>query len=214
MNNKILARVVALVLAVMMLGTVSFAADKQLTPAAPDANGYAAQATKTVLAFATNDEQATAPEANADIVAVIQDANVPTTITIDDSKIAGKNYVVVLFGGTNGVTDKAIIDVSTGATLEAIVVDKTVTIDGQEYTNVAAAKFSFAVPTGKTAASYGLKFNSYNSEGIAVGTEKEFKSTTEVVGGGTVNFGAVVFGVPATGLQGAAIKAVPFVNYK
>ncbi len=214
MNNKILARVVALVLAVMMLGTVSFAADKALTPAAPDADGYAAQATKTVLAFATNDDDATAPAANADIVAVIQDANAPATITIDDSKIAGKNYVVVLFGGTDGVTDRAVIDVSTGATLEAIVVSRSITIDGQEYTNVAAAKFSFAVPTGKTAASYGLKFNSYNAEGVAVGNEKEFKSTTPVSGGGSVNFGAVVFGVPATGLAGTSIKAVPFVNYQ
>ncbi|MBR5155175.1 MAG: hypothetical protein IKW62_01660 [Clostridia bacterium] len=218
MNNKILARVVAVVLAVMMLGTVSFAADKVITPDAPSA-GVTAQTTKTVLAFATDNANAnTVDTANGDVIVALiqQEEDLPTTITIDDAKITDKDYIVVLFGGSEGATSKSVIDLATAAKLDFITVYDKLTIgEGEEektYTNVAYAKFSFAVPANKTAASYGIKFNSYDAEGEAVGNEKDFNSTTVVAGGGTVNFGAVVFGVPYDELQGT-VKAMPYVNY-
>ncbi len=206
MNNKILARVVALVLAVMMLGTVSFAATLGV-----DSGDAADQATKTVLAFATDDALLNAPASNDDIIAVMQQDAEVTEIAIDEAKVADKKYVVVLFGGSDGKTSKAVITKVADVVLNKVIVKKEYVNDYKKYTNVAYAQMSFDATAVTT--SYGIRFNSFDANGLPVGNPIDVEGKTQMSGAGTINFGALVLAVPYDTMEGASVVATPYVNY-
>lgn len=201
MNNKILARIVATIMAVMMLGTVSFAAS--LTGATADvsdatlAEGYAGQDEKTFIAFCTGNQDDVDPTGKV-IVALDQISNVPTEFTIDTSKLAETDeYIVVLFGGTAGLTGKAVIEipeaeedqpvvnVSTASVFENILNDGTRKI----YENVFYAK---ATTTGAEGKTYGFSVTN-----PAANSTKEFVSATTINGDAEFEFGILFVGVPA-----------------
>ena len=201
MNNKILARIVATIMAVMMLGTVSFAAS--LTGANADvsdvthATGYKDQTEKTFIAFCTADPISEDPTAEGNvIVALDQISEVPTEFTIDTDKIGEATHLVVMFGGTKGITgravikipaaeeDQPVINVSTASVFEQIV-------DGTRkiYENVFYAK---ATTTGATGKTYGFSVTN-----PAVDSTKEFVSATTINGDAEFEFGILFVGVPA-----------------
>ena len=210
MNNKILARIVATIMAVMMLGTVSFAAslsgaNADVSDATLDA-GYADQDEKTFIAFCTADQASEDPTAEGNvIVALDQISTVPTAFTIDTDKIGEATHLVVMFGGTEGITGKAVIEipeaeedqpvvnVSTASVFEHILGDGTRKI----YQNVFYAK---ATTTGADGKVYGFSVTNPTAD-----STKEFVSATTINGDAEFEFGILFVGVPAnTGLTADA----------
>ncbi len=201
MNNKILARIVALVLAVMMLGTVSFATQELTTPT--PTGTVTADGQKTVLAFATNTLNDTEYTDGTDvIVAVIQDTTVPATITVDKLRVGDMKYVTFLFGNANGGTYSSQLEVGEEEEITVTFANE-VTIGGTLYKEVAYAHYTYTVPTGMKVTKYGLNFNSYKN-GEEVGTAKFLgHENTAVAADTTINFGAVIFAVPYGELETA-----------
>ena len=211
MNNKILARIVAVVLAVMMLGTVSFAAeltDGNITSDFASDADYAAQTTKTMLAYKaatadaglTNDNQIIAIAQGGDDV-----LNVPVAAVETD-------YIKVVYGGNNGVTKTATIDLRTSVDYDALtsLTIENVTVGENTFTNVIKVTYTFNAVAGKTINKVGVKF-----KGALVGESytkgADVSDDVNITGDGSVDYEAYLFGVPADEVEG--IIAVPYVNF-
>lgn len=201
--NKLMARIVAVVMAIAMLGTVSFAAE--ITEGNLVTNGsteWAAQSTATVLAFATNDANATAPGSSDKIIAIYQGAAAEAaSIAIDERLIESYSNVVVLFSGNDAVKDKAVISL---AKVSGMILNTafTWTNEGTVYQNVVHATAKFTVPAGKTITKYGFKF--YSDENP---TGFEMTETATINGAGEVTCDAVIFAVPVE--KQATVKIDP-----
>ncbi len=237
MNNKILARVVAVVMAVAMLGTVSFAAatgsvdaTNNTVTSSTDKTDYAAQETKTVLAFAHDSSAASIPTTPADenILAVVQiSENTPGNFTYDPDRLGTNDQIVVRFGGSNGVTDEVVLNVkSDTTTLTKMSFFTSVrAANGTEYKNVVGATYEYKNGTGATVSisEYGIDFAKYpngNVNGdeepisgsvITVTEEVTTPATLTVVDGGILSFTCFVYGVPE-GTDTTKINSRPIVN--
>ncbi len=212
MNNKIFARIVAVVLAVMMLGTVSFAAEltdgKITSDFASDAD-YANQTTKTMLAYkaATADAGLTSDN---QIIAIAQ-GNDAAVLSVP---VAGvdTDYIKVVYGGIDGVTRTATIDLRTSVDMEALtsLTLSEVEVDGKTFTNVIKVEFTFEGVEGKTINKVGVKFKgAMVNDAYTKGAE--VFDTANIAGGGSFDYTAYLFGVPADEVEG--IIAVPYVNF-
>ncbi len=214
--NKLMARIVAVVMAIAMLGTVSFAAgsanyaDGNITDV--NAGNAAGQDVVTVLAFATNTANDTVFDGDDKIIAVVQATEDPTTISVvaDDY-----DYITVAFGGSEGKTDYAFIDNKGEVALTALNVQRelTLTVNGEEktYENVA-----YAVYTGtasKALTKIGMKFNSYNGD-TPYGTEQTFEKAVDIAVDGAFSFGVLILGVPYDQIDaaGRTVKAYGYVE--
>jgi len=219
--NKLMARIVAVVMAIAMLGTVSFAANyasatgEITTGIADDTN----DAMETVLVYATNTPGVAYADGDV-IVAIKQGADVSGTINVDQTKVANadKDYLTIALGGTDGQVAYTSIDIRGTVDVAAVTVKNEIELDGITYTNVAYATFTETVKG--TVSEYGIKFNSYESaaatEPKADADEAVLKKVLDepTVMDGTVTFGAVIMGVPYdTFTAGTVIKATPYVVY-
>ena len=199
--NKLMARIVAIVMAVMMLGTVSFAANlneaNNEIPADASADSYSD--VWTVKATAEN----------GTIVAMYQDDEKPGAIAIDPAKLGDSKYVTVEYSG-KGATSKSTVTVgvnkkSTGS----VSVGNTVTLGSGEnektYTDVAFVENTFSVD-GKFIKKLGYILKDLN----ATGNPNEFAyENTSFSGEGNINFSVLIYGVPTT----ANIVAEQFIEY-
>ncbi len=197
--NKLMARIVAVVLAVMMLGTVSFAASATLN---------AEKDTITTNATAHQTIKATA---GSTIIALYQGASLPETIKINPAKIGSNNTITVEYGGGTGGYVTQEVPVPADAEDEPIEVDVKTTYttqDGTTYKDVAHVSNSFTVEAGKTATSFGYNIT-VSGTGFDTPKTKAFTKTQSLSGGGTFKYDIVFLGVPA----GVNISAEGFVNY-
>ncbi len=208
MNNKILARLIAAVMAIAMLGTVSFAAsltDDVLDVTADTDAAYADNnGVKTLLAYVA--ESASAEPAAEDIVAIVQndDGAAPTTIKIDPAKIAENEYLVVRFGGNGTAVDKTI---AFAANEVAVAVEDEITIAEKLYTDVAYFAQEVTLGDGEKVTNYGFKLK--NNEGV---TKNTLYFTDDVVLEAGTD-GAYTFSILFTGVtaeQNAAWDAKAF----
>ena len=161
MNNKILARLIAAVMAVAMLGTVSFAASltNDVLDVTADTDsayaGYGASDVKTFIAYATDDAEA--DPAAEDIVAIVQNDNgaVPTEFKIDPAKLNDKDYLVVRFGGNGeAAADKTISFVANAG---VVTVEDEIIVADKEYTDVAYFAKEVVLGTEEAITNYGFK---------------------------------------------------------
>ncbi|MBR5613974.1 MAG: hypothetical protein IKW64_01545 [Clostridia bacterium] len=217
--NKLMARIVAVVMAIAMLGTVSFAdvtgADYDngtLTPGTPDVS----RTTKTLLAFATDSaNDFTFDEGNDVIIALVQDDTIDTTIPVDTTRVGNKKYISVIIGG-DGTTDTAYID-NTPEVAAINASTEPITIDGIEYKNVVSVTYNITDGNGRTLAKYGMSFNSYDkTTGEVRNVDEKIDVVTVPTGAivldGTFTFTAVVLGVNVEALNGT-VKATPIIEY-
>jgi hypothetical protein len=197
MNNKILARVVAVVLSVMMLGTVAFAA-----PVLNDGfggftdaeygDGAAYGTQKTMVAFKAADENATAPASADDILAIGQGSDLnPASVTFDADKVPSTGYVIVAYGGDNGsLPVRTALEVATivpdteGAKITATA-KSIFAADGVTFVRNAIEVTATLTATG-TATEVGYKANVAGSS--KVNEIKKDISGTTIEGGGSVTF--------------------------
>ena len=211
--NKLMARIVAVIMAVAMLGTVSFAAGytAETGVIAPGITDDASDAMETVLVYATNTPNAAYASGDV-IVAIKQAADVSGDIAVDTAKVAaaGKNYLTIAVGGTDGEVDYTSIDIRGDVTLTAVAVeDEYVAADGTIYTNVAYAKF--ALPTDGKIAAWGVSFKSHADGATAIEVGKTFDTAVQI--SGTIEFEALVLGVPYGEMEGTEVIATPYVVY-
>ena len=236
MNNKVLARIVAAALAVMMLGTLAFAdntaeyEDGTITSTTDAA--YGAQTIFTLLAYKADSETDT-EFVDADIIAIEQSINIADIkdIEIDPAKVDTR-YIKVLYGGKEGVTKSATIDLLTSEDLTAITIsaltegqghgDYVFDIEDENgelvpttFQNVVKVVCSFAPKAGKTITKIGVKFQGYTA-----GTENKmgykFEKDVNIAGSGVgIDYTAYLFGVPEADVTNAAypMVAVPFIEY-
>lgn len=210
MNNKIMARMVAVVMAVMMLGTVSFAAtisDDNATIGT--AGDYTTpQTTYTILAYAAASAEATEPAEDSDILALIQGGSVPESITIDPENIAAnKTYVIVEYSGNNGNLVRksvAVADRTEEITVD-ITVDSTIEAGGKTYENVAFGEHKFTKDANKAIKKVGFKVVSkkHNKEA------DEAAPDTVITGSGDITFSLLIYGVP----EDEEITLKPYIVY-
>lgn len=215
MNNKILARVVAVVLSVMMLGTVAFAAPVLnegfggFTDAAYDGSAFGTQ--KTMIAFKAADENATAPASADDILAIGQGSDLnPASVTFAASKVPADGYVVVAYGGDTGTVNRVALEVSSlpeGAegTMVTATAKAIIAPDGTVIKNVIEVNAEFPA-TEATVTEVG-----YKASKVGGSTVHEIKKTLEttIEGGGTVSFNLLMVGVPAD----TTMQFVPYIKY-
>lgn len=185
--NKLMARIVAAVLAVMMLGTVSFAANLNA-----DNNQIPAEVTSDFNTVWT--VKATASDGT--IVALYQDNKEPGTIEIDPKKLGNSNYVDVVYSGGN-VTEASQMKtvklyVNKNDNRSNITVAKTITLgegeDAKTYSNVAFVTNTFSA-AGKNISKLGYTL----SNGV---NSKEFLYDTTLTGGGNITYSVLMYAVP------------------
>ncbi len=192
MNNKILARVIAAVMAVAMLGTVSFAEDLTFTKdvTAPTESGQ-----KTIMAFKTagtvTDASSTVP-ADADIIYLDQTTgDYPTAkIAIKDGYLDGMaegEKIWIRYGGTNQasastflVYEKAMaqqVDLTPDLTLFETVLKEIELLDvvntdneggNTFYKGVAAVKYEIALKSDAKVKEFGVTFGKFDSKDLPV----------------------------------------------
>ena len=219
-----MARIVAVVMAIALLGTVSFAASYDSGLVKPGVEANEAEAQETVLVFATKTAKDQAYTVGDDkIIGIAQDTDVPEEIPVNAADLTGYDYITIAYGGSDGTVDYAYIDIRGNVGLTTVVAAREVEIDGVIYENVAYAKFKMTADG--TITKYGIKFNSYDENGavVAGAVEKDFSVTTTIVANGEIEFGAIVLGVPYeayTDEEGnevpaikGTIKATPYVVY-
>lgn len=229
--NKLMARIFAVVMVVVMLGTVSFAAE--YTVDSSYASGVIttnkaddeAQATETVLAFATDTANATAPDtANGDvIIAIEQDVKAPETINIDTKKIEGLDYIIVVFSGTAGVPTYARIDNrAKEANLTAITFNtQDLEVNGQKYSNVVMATYTTAAAKedGRKVKEYGAYFKQTSGDKTGADTSKDVPEKGNLIKNvldnavayeGDLTFSVAIVGAPAN----AVFEATPYILYE
>ncbi len=214
--NKLMSRIVAVVMAIAMLGTVSFAggynADTGMINSDIKDNSNDNNETLLVYASAT----AGAPFANGDvIVAVKQGADVSGTIAVDKNKVAeaqadGKNYLNIALGGKNGNVSISSVFLSGNIEVASVEVeDEYKAEDGKIYTNVAYAKFE--MPTDGRLSKCGVKFVSNAIGAKPIYVEKVFDIPVMIKG--IVSFEALVVSVPYETMIGDEIIATPYFEY-
>ncbi len=200
--NKLMARIFAVVMVVVMLGTVSFAATSDIDEngnlvSEGVAEGWADQDVVTVLAFATTNEAAAAPGVGDKIIALHQGASTnATSIPVDKTLIAeGFTHVVVLFSGNAAepVRDKAVFALSEDAPITAITVNPSNEweFNDKTYTNVVYVEYEFTAQEATTVNDFGFKFGE-NTE-LLVGED----ANIALEEGGKLKFSAVILAVPA-----------------
>lgn len=198
MNNKIIARIVATVMAIAMLGSLSFAAsltgaDLDLT----DVTAPTGNTMNTVIAFYADASTAEAPASADDIIAIdqVNDGAAPKTFKIDTTK-AAKDYVVVRYGGDAGQTATASITLpKTPETVQvSITPADTYEIGGKIYTNVAYFENTVTPGAGKKLSNYGFKIRNNN----ASGTEHDIAGATTIEGDAQWKYGVLLVGVQGT----------------
>ena len=204
MNNRILARIVAAVMAIAMLGTVSFAAS--ISGDVIDINAdadFKTQTQKTVVAYFAS--AADAEPAASDIIAMYQSNEAPEAIKIDTTKetaLQGDNrkYLVVRYGGSDVEAQNFAIDLNGNAT--TVVPASTYTIDyvtwEKEISNV--AYFTQEIGTleaGKAIESYGFKLWKTGGENTSDQKPLYFTGDTMLEGDGSYSFGIVMVAVPS-----------------
>ncbi len=142
MRNKFFGRSIAALVAVMMLGTVAFAADVVTgDKGALKPDGYqAGQATHTLFAFGAESADADiayAIDNSAKIIAVEQSATTAPKISIDSSKLDGANYVIVYYSGDAATEAKrTVIPVSDDAAVIIEIADEDVIDSTDIFTEV------------------------------------------------------------------------------
>lgn len=198
--NKLMARIVAVVLAVMMLGTVSFAApvvtegeidttqDVELTPRGM----YTVKAT-----------------VGTEIVAMYQNTNAPGTIDIDANKVNPGDIITVEYGGVENGYVKQEVQVS-GEVEDVAVKVATEYFDevtNTKYTGAAVANKTFSA-NGKVVSKVGYKLTATGKDGYT-GKVNDFSKTVSLSGDGKFTFGVVLLGVPV----GVTVTAVPYIEY-
>ena len=227
--NKLMARIVAVVMAIAMLGTVSFAATADVaddntsittTAVAESMTGT----TRTLMAYATDDNTDNVfDEDNDEIIALVQGtaAEVVGTIPVESSKVT-KDYVVINYGDDQGNTDTITIKMVKGLVSVNVTIGD-LKIVTTTYQNVAYATYTF-VANAITDSTYGLHF--YNSQkvdpangktpadvddvpaGEIHGVQVNAPAAAKITGEGNVSFTAVIFGVEGT----ATLGAMPYIN--
>lgn len=212
--NKFMVRLFAVVLSVMMLGTVAFAATAEVGTDAITSSDFDAEYTttgvQTVMAYVAATEDATyTPD---DIIALDQAEGAAASIVIDTdaAKVTNANYIIVLYGNADGSTDKAVINCTGLEEFDVIECATTLTlVDGpytKVYTNVAVAKHNFVIESGKTVTEYGVK---WVKDGVVTNNKTLADADTLIDGEGGVQFGVVMYNIP----DNVVIKAKPFVQY-
>lgn len=193
--NKLMARIVAVVLAVMMLGTVSFAAPTATKDAIT--TDVAAQAMYTVKATA-----------GGEIIAMYQSTTAPTSIAINPEKVKVGETITVEYGGVSGAYASYPV-VVTGEDIanEKVNVATTYTDkNGLVYENVAVAKNTFT-PAG-VAKKVGFKLKAIGGEYTGANTV-DLGETVTLSGGGSFSYEVILLAVPA----GVTVEATPYVLY-
>ncbi len=213
MNNKILARIVAVVLAVMMLGTVSFAAelaDGKITSDFAEDAAYAEQTTKTMLAYKAATEGA-GLTSDDQIIAVAQGGD--EVLSVDVAAV-DTPFVKVVYGGIDGITRTATIDLRTTADMEAITsfTVSEVEFDGKTFSNVIKVEIEFVGVEGKTINEVGVKFQGAH-DGTNYTKGAIVSDTANIAGGGSLEYTAYLFGITADDVEADALIAVPYVNF-
>lgn len=197
--NKLIARIFAVVMVVVMLGTVSFAAatsdidENGNLVSNGVAEGWADQDVVTVLAFATTNEAAAAPGVGDKIIALYQGVSAnAASIPVDKTLIAEDfTHVVVLFSGNGSKADKAVFALSEDTPITEITVDpkNEFEFNGKKYTNVVYAEYVYTAEEARTVNAFGFKFG--ESTELLVG------ETPITLGeGGKLKFSAVILAVP------------------
>lgn len=192
--NKLMARIVAVVLAVMMLGTVSFAA----TTATKDAieTDIAERAMYTVKA----------KNADGEIIAMYQNTTAPTSIAINPEKVAVGEKITVEYGGVTGgyLTQEVVVEGKEN--LADVAVTKEIKVGDVTYTDVACASKLFTPGEGKTTKRVG--FNLKSSKGTKA-EGLDFGYDVAISGTGSVTYDVVILQVPAD----VTITATPYIVY-
>ena len=216
MNNKILARVVAVVLSVMMLGTVAFAA-----PVLNDGfggftdaeygDGAAYGTQKTMIAFKADSKDATAPASADDILAIGQGSDLnPASVTFAASKVPSTGWVIVAYGGDSSTvvrTPLAVSSLPTGAegTKVTATAKTIIAPDGTVIKNVIEVNAEFPAAEA-TVTEVGYKANVVGSAKI---NEIVKEVNTLVEGEGAITFNLLMVGVPSD----KTLEFVPYIKY-
>lgn len=216
--NKLMARIVAVVMAIAMLGTVSFAASIDAEKNTISADNTADLTVETVLAFATNTVEAKTPGENDTIIAIDQAADVPSSFEIETSKIAGYDYIAIVFSGAGAdEPEYAYITIPDDETkLTAVdVVRSFKAEDGTVYENIVKATFTETPESGKTLKEYGIEFvqTGLGTEQTGVtltGKANRIPQPVTSAVSGAITFTAAIVGAPA----GATFTATPYFIYE
>lgn len=215
MNNKILARVVAVVLSVMMLGTVAFAAPVLNDGATgftdsvyPGETNFGTQ--KTMIAFTADSADATAPASADDILAIAQDsAFSPASVSFAADKVPTNCYVIITYGGDTGVVERVALPASllpTGAEGAMVVGEvKSIVVGDKTIKNVIEVNATFPAAEA-TVTEVGYKMTKEGSDKEHFITKK---LGTAVEGEGEITFSLLMLGVPSD----ATMKFVPYIKY-
>ena len=204
--NKLMARIFAVVMVVVMLGTVSFAATSEITDAGNldstvENAEWAEQAVVTVLAFATTDENAITPGDDDKIIAIHQGTSTDAvSIPVNKELAEDYSHVVVLFGGDATKTDRAVFALEEDATL-TVTPKNEFEFGGKKYINVVFAEYEYTAKEATTVNDYGFKFG--ESTELLVGEN----AGVELEAGATLKFSAVVLAVP-TDKQNVTVEAI------
>ncbi len=211
MNNKFIARSVATVMAVMMLGTVSFAASLTKGEAGADhtltVDPGADQSIQTIMAYYSDTEGGTYASTD-DIIVLDQASSLDDTFTVDASKTV-KDWIVIKRGGSDGNTTGSIsiktVDLPENerATVTA---KSSVTLGEATITDAVIFDHEFS-PNGYTIESYGFDVTA-SVDGESSDTHT-YAGTTTLSGETTYTLGLVFYGVP----DNVDLSAQYFVNY-
>lgn len=220
MNNKILARVVAVVLSVMMLGTVAFAAPTLNKDEFDgvigvnndvDLTNFGTQ--KTMIAFKSADENATVPASADDILAIDQDTTLEPSVSFATTKVPKTGYIIVVYGGDKGKVVRT-----------ALAVSSLPQVEDWEGAMITATPKSIFAADGVTFVRNAIEVNATFDAAAATVTEVGYKASvvggsaehriaktldTTIEGGGSVSFNLLMVGVPA----GTTMQFVPYIKY-
>jgi hypothetical protein len=191
MSNKIIARIVATVMVVMALCTVSFAAS--LTNDVLDIAGEVSttNTVKTVLAFYASDKALTQPASDDDIIVLDQiESGSFASFNVDSSKTAD-DYVVVLYGGDKGDVAKTVLGLDTANDAD-ITIARDFTLTDAEGNEKTYTDLYYITNTFEGAAdNYGFYIENGDS-----GVGYTFEVSNGVAGEGTFKYGLMLLGVP------------------
>jgi hypothetical protein len=199
--NKLMARIVAVVLAVMMLGTVSFAATS-LT----ETNDVIKAEVDTLESGIYTVKAYT--DVTKTIVAMHQGAK-PGDIAINPEKIdATDNNIIVEFSGKGATKTTVELPVNRKPENEKAIasVGNTYEFNGKTYTGVAHITHAFSPKAAVSKLGYYL--TAKKGEKTSQAKEVAYKGTT-ITGDGSVAFDVVVLSVP----EDVTISAEYFIEY-
>jgi hypothetical protein len=208
--NKLMARIVAVVLAVMMLGTVSFAAPTAtkdaITTDVAERAMYTVKATK----------------ADGTFLAMYQGTTPPGLIAIDPTKVTVGETITVEYGGVDkGYATYPVVVTSRVIEESAFNAATTYTDkNGLVYENVAVATHSF-IPDGvATKVGYKLTANGTYNDGekdvtltganpVYINSTNVDDEETKFSGEGQFTFEVILLNVPV----GVTVTALPYIEY-